>query len=309
MDLPFLTREVTPIPGVIKDDPDDFFVEEIPLYEASGQGTHIYIQIEKRQLTTIQAVRELARALNVKAMNVGYAGMKDARAVTRQTVSVEHVDPAVVENLNLDRIRVLNTSRHTNKIKLGHLRGNRFVIKLRQTDTSRMGEVARVLRVLGERGAPNYFGPQRFGLRGDNWEIGRAMLVQDWEQCVRVLVGRPDHVEGDPNRRARELFEEGKLAEAANLWPKRHRDEQRLCRGLLKTNSFKRAFQTVDRTLKQLYIAAYQAWLFNQVVAARIDTLDKLMLGDLAWRHANGAVFRVEDVDKEIGRASCRERV
>ncbi len=119
-ELPFLTADIPGVGGVIKQRPEDFLVEEVPLYEPSGSGTHVYFRIEKKGLPTIQAVQEIARALCRQKCEIGYAGLKDADAVTRQMLSIEHVDPVVVQSLDVPGVRVLNVSRHTNKLKLGH---------------------------------------------------------------------------------------------------------------------------------------------------------------------------------------------
>lgn len=307
MDLPFLTRDLPPVPGAIKQQVDDFCVEEIPLYEPCGTGTHVYFRIEKRNVTTIKVVRDIARTLNVKARDIGYAGLKDARAVTRQMLSVEHVDPKRIETLALPSVCVLDVSRHGNKLRLGHLRGNRFAIKLREAPGEMLDRVREVLSIIARRGVPNYFGPQRFGVRGDTWRIGRAMIRQDWRECIDVMLGGPGEGGGADVRQARELYEDGRYAEAAEAWPWSFRDEKRACRALARTDSHRRAFFAVDKTLKRLYVSAYQGWLFNAVAATRIDGIDRVMAGDLAWLHGKGAVFRVEDVEAEQARCDAHE--
>lgn len=324
MDLPFLTARIPAVPAAIKQVASDFYVDELPLYQPCGTGTHTYFRIEKQNLPTIGAVRNLARALNVRQNQIGYAGLKDAKAVTRQWLSVEHVEPARLEALAVPKVRILAISKHGNKLRIGHLAGNRFVIKLRPPAleglagdgsgrtpgaaavgiSGYLGVVERVLDVLACRGVPNYFGPQRFGARGDTWQLGRAMLGQDWQACLEVMLGRPGPSDGGDVLRAREMFEAGRFAEAADAWPGNFRDERRACRTLAKSGSHRRAFFGVDKTLKRLYISAYQSRLFNRILAERIDQLDQMMEGDLAWLHAKGAVFRVEDVDREQPR--CR---
>ena len=135
-DLPYLTAEIPGVGGVIKRYDEDFLVEEIPRYEASGAGTHTYFTIEKRGLTTPAAIRLVATALGRRPQDIGYAGLKDAHGITQQMLSIEHVDPAAIANLDLAGIRVLSIDRHRNKIKLGHLRGNRFEIKIRNVEPS-----------------------------------------------------------------------------------------------------------------------------------------------------------------------------
>src|SRR5688572_17141820 len=139
-ELPYLTTHIAGIGGEIKSRPEDFVVEEVPLYAPSGEGTHIYFQIEKHQLTTMQAIQQIARALGRAPRDIGYAGLKDAEAITRQMFSIEHIDPDKVTKLDLPRIRVLEVSKHRNKLKLGHLCGNKFFIRLRNVDLGRIIE-------------------------------------------------------------------------------------------------------------------------------------------------------------------------
>lgn len=306
--LPFLTRDVPPVPGAVKARREDFRVEEIPLYEPSGSGTHVYFTIEKSGLPTMAAVRQIARALGVEPRQIGYAGLKDARAVTRQRLSLEHVDPDRVARLALPGIRVIDVGRHGNKLRIGHLKGNRFAIRMRETDPSRLSDVKAVLDILTRRGLPNTFGPQRFGLRGDTWQIGRAMLRQDWDECIDVMLGRPGANDDGDVLRARRLYEEGRFADAADAWPWSFHNERRACRTLAKTNgSRSRAFKGVDKHVRRFYISAYQSRLFNRVVAARIDEIDRLWPGDLAYRHPQGAVFAVQDVQAEQPRCDAFE--
>src|SRR5690606_16112315 len=94
---PYLTAGQPPVPGAIKRSYEDFVVDEVPLYEPEGHGDHVFFRIEKEGLSTQRAVGDVARALGVRADTIGVAGLKDARAVTRQTLSVEHVEPERIE--------------------------------------------------------------------------------------------------------------------------------------------------------------------------------------------------------------------
>ncbi len=306
--LPYLTADVPGIGGQVKSRPADFMVEEVPLYQPSGEGTHVYFRIEKTGLSTMRAVSDVARALGRAPRDIGYAGLKDADAVTIQTFSVEHINPDVVRGLSLPRMRVVDVSRHTNKLKLGHLAGNRFTIKIRDVDPARVGDVRTVIDMLHKRGVPNYFGPQRFGMRGDTWEVGRALVREDYDEMVQVLLGRVKASDYGDVRRARELFEKGDLEGAANAWPYPFNNERRVCRMLIKFNgNTRKAIRSIDMPLQRFYISAYQSQLFNQIVAGRIENLDRLVAGDLAWRHPQGAVFRVEDVAREQPRCDAFE--
>jgi tRNA pseudouridine13 synthase len=291
--------------GAIKRYDEDFLVEEIPLYPASGEGTHVFFTIEKRGLTTLAAVEIIARSLGRNRREIGYAGLKDAHGVTRQWLSVEHIDPARIESLELGRIEVLSVTRHRNKIKLGHLAGNRFEIKVRDAVPSPIARAKSIMDVLAERGVPNYFGPQRFGARGDNARTGKAVLQDDYAEAIATILGRAGPMDKGEIRKARELFDAGDLIAAAEAWPRNMAMQARVCRALVKSGGdAQTAWRAVDHTLRKLFVSALQSELFNRVLAQRISSIDRLETGDIAWKHRNGACFRVEDSATEQPR--CR---
>ncbi len=159
--------------GMFKAAPEDFVVEEIPAYLPSGEGDHTYLFIEKRSLTTDEAKVRLAKALGVSPDDVGAAGQKDRQAITRQWLSFPRVAPELALQVRIDGVRVLDAKRHGNKLRTGHLHGNRFTIRLRGT-TEGLARASRILSALAQGGMPNEFGAQRFGK--DNVERGRAIL-------------------------------------------------------------------------------------------------------------------------------------
>ncbi len=166
--------------GTIKQRPEDFVVDEIPAYEPSGEGTHLYIHFRKKNLTTDQAVRAFARALDVDRRDIGVAGLKDKVAITTQWISIPASDPSVderVAKLAIDGVEILEHRRHANKLKTGHLKGNRFTIVVRDIDCSRLAEVTSALERIAKEGVPNAFGVQRFGREGDTHERARAWLT------------------------------------------------------------------------------------------------------------------------------------
>jgi tRNA pseudouridine13 synthase len=306
--LPYRTADVPGLGGRIKARPEDFVVEELPLYEPADEGTHTFFALEKCGVATMPAIREIARALGVPHRHFGYAGLKDADALTTQTVSIEHVPPERLLALDLPRIRIRWARHHRNKLKLGHLRGNRFRIRLRDAAPGRLADARALLDRLAREGVPNYFGEQRFGVRGDTWVLGRALLCQDWDELIRNMLGRPTERDHGGVLEARRRFEQGDYEAAARAWPYTFRDERKACQTLARTDGdTKRAAYGIDKPLKRLYISAYQSYLFNRVVAERVDTLDTLLSGDLAYRHAGGAVFRVEDPAVEQPRADAFE--
>jgi len=304
---PYLTAEVAPIAGRLMPE-SDFRVEEVPAYEASAEGTHVHFSIEKTGMTTREAVRVVAHKLGVAERSVGFAGQKDSHAVTVQTLSVEHVEPERVLAIRTPHLSVLDAKLHGNKLKLGHLHGNRFVCRLRGVDPARRGDVEGVLALLQRRGLPNYFGMQRFGHRGDTWIVGRALLHDEPAQALHQIAGAPDDSDTPAVRAARELYDAGRYDEAARAFPGSMRESARAARAMARAQGkARRAIRSLDKNFLRFCVSAYQSWLFNCVVAERIETLDVLHTGDLAWRHAGGAVFRVEDAALEAPRATSLE--
>ena len=177
--LPLVTAELPGIGGTIKEFPEDFEVEEIPAYEPSGSGDYLYLWVEKRAMGAEYFVRQIARRLGIANNAVGTAGLKDRQAVTRQMVSVPDVGTEKLAQLDGDGMRVLRVSRHGNKLRPGHLRGNRFRILIRRPDPQALARLSPILKKLEETGVPNFYGPQRFGKGGETVQMGLAMLGGD----------------------------------------------------------------------------------------------------------------------------------
>lgn len=308
MGLPFLTQAFAGIGGSIKQRPEDFFVQELPLYEPSGDGAHTYCEIQKLGLTTFDVIHRIAAALGVSSRDIGYAGMKDAYAITRQTLSIPGADEQQLMALRIPDITVLRAAKHGNKLRLGHLRGNRFAIKIRDVNATDVVKLPPVIQLLEQRGMPNYFGEQRFGRRGDNARLGAALLRDQPQDLLGLLLGTPNPDTDPPDAvRARTLFEEGKLEESLRAFPRGHGLESSVLSRLIKTGSAEAAFRSIDQKIRRLWLSALQSAVFNDVVAARIESLDRLMAGDLACKHGHGAVFRVEDASAEQARCDAFE--
>jgi len=189
--VPYLTADTPGIGGTIRVEIDDFIVDEVPAYEPCGEGEHTYFGIEKRGVNTMDVANEIARALSLRSRDVSFAGLKDARAVARQTFCVHNVPQDTIEALELTQARVLWVSRHRNKLRIGHLRGNRFTIRIRDTAPDAMANAGVVLPTLARRGVPNAYGPQRFGNRGDNHIVGYHLLRHDYNALREIGVRRP----------------------------------------------------------------------------------------------------------------------
>ncbi len=301
----YLTAGLPGIGGEIKAEFEDFRVEELPLYTPSGEGEHTFFEIQKAGLSTFEAVRRIAEALGVAPNSIGYAGLKDARAITCQTLSVHRVSPERVLALDLPDIRVLWAEQHRNKLKIGHLRGNRFTIRVRGVDEADLPASQAILDVLTRRGVPNYYGPQRFGIRGDSARLGRAVIRRDVEKFVKELLGGPHPNESELVQRARVHFDGGQWPAALSLFPANMAGERRALRALIESQgNYQRAYAAVSKRLKVFLLSAYQSELFNRVMDARLETLDQVFEGDLAVKHPGRSIFRVEDEAAEQPRAA-----
>ncbi len=156
--------------------PEEFRVDEVPLYAPTGSGGHTFLRVEKTLRTTEEVARELARAAGVAPRDVGYAGRKDRVAVATQWFSVPGLAPDAAPGLALRGARVLEAARHPHKLRTGQLRANRFEILVRDVDAAAREAAARRAEELFRRGLPNRFGPQRFGRDRANAELGRRIL-------------------------------------------------------------------------------------------------------------------------------------
>ena len=188
MSPPLFTADLPGTGGRIRVHDDDFEVEEVPSYEPCGSGDHLFLWIEKRGVAPEFFARTIAQRLNTHPGNVGTAGLKDRHAVTRQWVSVPKECAANISKLDADNVRVLRTGRHTNKLKPGHLRGNRFRILVR--DASREADVGAVVERIRTQGLPNYYGPQRFGRDGGTVDLGLQCLAGKAPKRIRPFLFR-----------------------------------------------------------------------------------------------------------------------
>ncbi len=172
---PYLTGDISPAGGSFKVALEDFEVEEVPAYDPTGQGEHVFLWVEKRGVAHRDMIRILYQHLGATDRDVSTAGMKDRFGITRQFVCVHRKFEPALATFSHPQVKILSARRHGNKLKTGHLRGNRFVVVLRDVKDVSAAEAA--LKRITEVGLPNWFGMQRFGARGDNAEVGKRILL------------------------------------------------------------------------------------------------------------------------------------
>jgi tRNA pseudouridine13 synthase len=300
----YLTHDFDGIGGVIRQRPEDFFVQEIPLYEPVGVGEHVFAEIQKVGLTTFDAINRIARECSISPRDIGFAGMKDKDAVTRQVVSVPGVSEEQLMKLQSPELSVLWATRHRNKLKLGHLKGNRFAIRIREVEPSSVVRLQAPLKLLQQRGMPNFFGEQRFGIRHDNDQLGAALIRGDNSRVLHLLLGSP-RAEVDPPEivQARTHFDRGEFDESLRHWPRRCGMERRLVARFAKTRRPGATVRGIEPRLRRLWISALQSRVFNEVLRRRIDTLDRILPGEVCEKLDNHACFRAEDPAVEQARA------
>lgn len=179
LQLPYITSDLPGIGGEIKAEPEHFVVEEVPLYEPSGEGSHLFVRITRAGQTTQEVVKNLARTLEIEASSIGYAGLKDKQALVTQTFSLPQIDISLLERACAELDLTLHWAiPHGKKLKKGHLLGNRFTITLLHPSAPQpLPQAQAIIDALLARGLPNYFGEQRFGQFGDNAEQGLAILT------------------------------------------------------------------------------------------------------------------------------------
>lgn len=167
-----------PLRARLRTVPEDFIVEEQLGFDADQAGDHLWLQVRKRGANTDWVARQFARHFGVPPVDVGYAGLKDRDGLTTQVFTVHWPgrETPAADSLSIEGVEVLALARHRRKLKRGGLQGNRFRLHLREVTGDRDAAEA-CLRALATRGAPNYFGEQRFGLGGGNVDRARAMFA------------------------------------------------------------------------------------------------------------------------------------
>ncbi|MHC4985968.1 MAG: tRNA pseudouridine(13) synthase TruD, partial [Planctomycetota bacterium] len=251
--LPFLTADLPGIGGRIKQTPEDFCVDEAPLYAASGEGPHVYFQIRKVGVPTPAVIDRIARHMNVRPSDIGLAGLKDAQAVATQWLSLEHADTERLAAYRDQQVEVVSVTRHSNKLRPGHLAGNRFRIRIRDVDAGAQSAAQAVLDVLSQRGVPNYFGRQRFGLRDDTDCLGACLIRDDLSAFVGLYLGGPRDDDPTDCKKARQAFDDGEFDEALKHWPRHYRNERRALSAFKRRRKPGAAVAAIDKRMKRLY--------------------------------------------------------
>ena len=277
--------------------PEDFIVAELPLdiEEPDPSGTHVWFEMEKRGISTPDATRRLARALGRQPQEIAFAGRKDAVAVTRQRMSLEHVSLDDLLAVELDGIQIRNPYRCRRKLRVGQLAGNRFHLRLTGVESATRDRIADELASLQATGVPNSYGDQRFGRGGGGMALGRSLVKGPPIEYLKCLV--EDSARGSQREAADELLrriQEGNQSElrrATELVRRLTDDLRAVARTLARRrpDDLGELVRAVPQRSRSFHLAILQAKIFNDVLNARIEdgTFATPLVGDVI-RGADG---------------------
>ena len=292
---PYLTADLPGIGGRIKQRVEDFRVDELPAATPTGRGRYAHFRVIKKGMPTPVAVSRLARFLGVSPGDIGVAGMKDSQAVTSQWMSVDSSCTSRLERFRDAQIEIDEIIWHSERLRPGQLAGNRFAIRIRGAGRGKLAAATAVLDVLRRRGVPNFFGPQRFGRRGDTGRLGAAMVRGDGEEFVRLFLGGPIESDDRDATAARKAFDLGQFDRAIKNWPRHFVDQRKALAAYKRRRNPASALAAIDPRMKRLFVSAFQSEIFNTVLVRRLADFDRLWAGDLAQEAGDNPFFLVQD--------------
>ncbi|MFQ6105740.1 MAG: tRNA pseudouridine(13) synthase TruD [Candidatus Hydrothermarchaeaceae archaeon] len=275
--LDYFITDSPGIGGKLRKYTEDFCVEET--YEDSGgkEGEYTHFILEKRNWETLKAIKAISRHLGVSYKRFGYAGTKDKRAVTRQRVAVWRVEQERLENVRINGIKLSRFRKSEKRISLGDSTGNKFRIVIRNVEGDEEAvskNVSDTDMQLKERGMPNYFGYQRFGVIRPNTQIvGKAIVKGNLEEAVMAYIGMPFEYEMEDAREARNFVQETRdFRGALKIFPMRLGYERAMLDSLAKNpNDYAGALRRLPKKLRWMLVHGYQSFLFNRVLSRMLE--------------------------------------
>jgi tRNA pseudouridine13 synthase len=278
----YITK-TTPMGGEIKRTAEDFYVEEIIELNLSEDGNFAVVRVEKKNWETLKFVRALSKALGISQKRISFAGTKDRRALTVQFFTVSGVKKEELEKVSIKDARIEFFGYSRREIKLGDLLGNFFRVRVLG---ARNGEIfERAKEELSEKSIPNFFGEQRFGTRGITHEVGKLILQGNYTEAFWTFVAKPSKAEKELIKIREELWNTRDPVYGLKELPKHLSYERTLLQKLREGKSEKDALLSLPKTLKMMFVHAYQSYIFNRLLSLRIEEfgeLKTLLEGDWA---------------------------
>lgn len=298
------------IGGEIRTNYEDFYVEEIPESLPSGSGPNAWIFIEKIGKNTLDVVLDIARELKLSRKRMGFAGMKDKAAITRQWICVSNIDGEKLQGLEdkLHQVKILKITQNEKKLRIGQLVGNKFRILVRNIPDPSIdaGTAQEILSKLIQIGVPNYYGWQRFGKNRPNTQVvGKFLVKNDLKSAVDSYIGNPYPEEQEHIKIARKLYDEGQYLDAYESMPAGMRYEKMMLRELMREwkkrkelddNSYIKALKSLPKPLSRMFVHAYQSYLFNKAVSERAKLgIDTYLEGDIIIDNKEHLIHEFEE--------------
>ena len=268
----------SPIDVYFRQSKDDFVVTEIPLYEFSGEGEHMVLTMRKKDLSTWDAVQIISDTIGCKSRDIGYAGLKDKNAMTIQCISMPKTFEEKIRNFDHPQIKFLKIEYHNNKVRVGHLKGNRFFIRLKRVLERDNMKLQNILDLIEKYGMPNYFGVQRFGIDGDNYLKGKQIC----DGTLKVT-----------NSKLSQMYLNAYQSISFNEWLSKRIELSKLIEAFEPKEITDRVGIDVA-TLKELKAQKHPF---------------KVLEGDVMEHYPYGKIFYAEDVDSEAEKFFLKDRV
>ena len=251
-----------------------FFEEKLEIPE--GKGKYLHLEMEKINKDLHSVVKMLGRKLHSSGRKIGYAGLKDKRAVTCQRISIFEPNAEQVKEIYLKGVRLRNAKWSDEEIDLGKLKGNRFTIIIRDIDLSEEETTKRITECFKEmeNGIANFFGEQRFGgIRGISHLVGKKLVKGNIEEAVKMYLAAPCEREEEEIKQARaNLAKNWDFRVALNEFPEKYRFERGMLNALVADeNDFEEAFRVLPLRLRFLFTHAYQSFLYNELIKMRLS--------------------------------------
>ncbi|MCX9010616.1 MAG: tRNA pseudouridine(13) synthase TruD [Candidatus Methanoperedens sp.] len=263
------------IGGRIRQEMDDFCVEELTNRVETEKGSYLIVELTKRNWDTHRLIRELSRILRVSQDRFGWAGTKDKRALTKQRISIWDMSEEELSRVRLKDVELKPVGRSNKKISLGDLWGNRFKITVRDIGLSQEEALSRVKAISQEleRGAPNFFGVQRFGEnRPVTHVVGEAIARGNFREAALTYIARPFPGEPEKIQKARQyVLDTGDFREGLKKYPIRLQFERAMMNYLIvHSDDYTGAFRVLSPNLQKMFLHAYQSYIFNRILSRRI---------------------------------------
>jgi len=166
----------SPLDFVFNKNSDNFFVEEIPLYPFAHTGEWLMLKVRKKGLTTPEMINKISSFTGIKKRDIGYAGLKDKEGLTLQWISVPRKYRNEINKFKDRQIKIVEQDLHRNKLKIGHLKGNKFFVRFKKVNLPTAKILFSIIKDMKKYGIPNFFGTQRFGKFGNNFEEGKKII-------------------------------------------------------------------------------------------------------------------------------------